>query len=376
MTEKYSIWKALVPEVVGPWVIPCIMPAVTLFLLALSTSSSAKGARTGAPLAAADESLTETWLERLAAQKAANVDLGLPTSGSSVSTGDKFVSYPFTAFSKAYVAKALAEGADWRTKNAVTPVKSQGSHGVCGTFGQTQSAESQYALGGGGANPAKKPNKLTQFSEQQVLSCKCQKVVTPSCGGSTHSDAWIFYGQAPVPGLESAQSYPFNQSSAWPDSSPPPCHFSKSDVLPNSVFSNTTTITHQQSSGDNYGQLEAMLHFNGPMQIGINAGVFKYKTPHGQASGVEHWVNESGCAAAAAAGLHSIDHSLGVVGFGTDKVRGDYWIIKNSWGETWGDQGFVKVSRKPGLWCGNLFASGAHTYTYGDPKYYYEQSSE
>ena len=61
------------------------------------------------------------------------------------------------------------------------------------------------------------------------------------------------------------------------------------------------------------------------MQIGINADVFKYKVPHGQASGVQHWVNKSGCAAAAAAGLHSIDHSLGVVGFGTDKVQGDYW---------------------------------------------------
>ena len=229
-----------------------------------------------------------------------------------------------------------------------------------------------YALGGGGANPAKRPNKLTQFSEQQVLSCKCQKVVTPSCGGSTHSDAWIFYGGAPVPGLQSAQSYPFNQS-GWPDSSPPPCHFNETAALPRSVFSNTTSVTHAQSSGDNYGQLEAMIHHNGPMQIGINAGVFKWKVPHGQAPGVAHWINASGCAAAAAAGLHSIDHSLGVVGFGTDERQGDYWILKNSWGSTWGDQGFVYVARGPGLWCGNLFASGAHTYTYGDPKYYYEQ---
>jgi hypothetical protein len=229
-------------------------------------------------------------------------------------------SFPFKPFSAAYVKKALAEGVDWRTKGCVTPVKSQGAHGVCGTFGQTQSAESQYALGGGGANPSKQPNKLMQFSEQQVLSCKCQKTITPACGGSTHSDAWIFYGMAPVPGLESAQSYPFNNSN-WPDSEPPPCHFDKAEVLPHSVFSNSTSISHEQSSGESYGQLEAMVHFNGPMQIGINAGVFKWKYPHGQAPG-DHWVNKSGCAAATAAGLKGIDHSLGVVGFGTDPDKG------------------------------------------------------
>ena len=55
--------------------------------------------------------------------------------------------------------------------------------------------------------------------------------------------------------------------------------------------------------------------------------MFKWKVPHGQAPG-DHWVNSSGCEAAEAAGLKSIDHSLGVVGFGTDKEKGEYWIIK------------------------------------------------
>lgn len=329
---------------------------------ALLAAAAASGA-----IAVEDESSTRLWLARLAARKAAGDGIGVDNNA-----GDSFAGFPFTAFSAGYVANALSEGVDWRAKGAVTPAKSQGRHGVCGTFGQTQSAESQYALGGGGANPAKRPHELTSFSEQQVLSCKCQKEVTPGCGGSTHSDAWIFYGDAPVPGLESTQAYPFNQS-GWPDNSPPPCRFDSAKVLVDSVFSNSTSITHAQGSGNNYGQLEAMIHHNGPMQIGINAGVFAFKVPHGQAAGVAHWVNKSGCAAAAAAGLHSIDHSLGVVGFGTDQVHGDYWIIKNSWGSTWGDKGFVYLARGPGLWCGNLFASGAHTYTFGDPKYYYEQ---
>ena len=97
-----------------------------VIMLLLSASSSVQGESL-----AEDESLTETWLARLAAQKAAKTDLGLPGVA-----GDKFVGFPFKPFSSAYVKKALAEGVDWRTKNAVTPVKSQGSHGVCGTFGQ------------------------------------------------------------------------------------------------------------------------------------------------------------------------------------------------------------------------------------------------
>jgi hypothetical protein len=73
-----------------------------------------------------------------------------------------------------------------------------------------------------------------------------------------------------------------------------------------------------------------MVHFNGPMQIGINAGVFKWKHPHGQAPG-DHWVNKSGCVAATAAGMKGIDHSLGVVGFGTDPKKGERPKASNCW---------------------------------------------
>ena len=70
---------------------------------------------------------------------------------------------PFRAFSATYVTKALREGVDWRKKGAVTPVKNQGPHGYCGTFGRVGSAEGQYALKSG--------RGLVSFSEEELIDC-------------------------------------------------------------------------------------------------------------------------------------------------------------------------------------------------------------
>lgn len=215
---------------------------------------------------------------------------------------------------------------------------------TCGTFGQVQAAESQYFLGGGGANPDKKPHRLAQFSEQMLLSC--EKSYTPAVQA-----AFFFYEV----GVESSQDYPFNQS-RWPDKDPPPCELEKSKILPQSIFSNTTTVPH--SAGEE--QLAAFVFHNGPMQVGINAGVFKYLDK-------EHFITSDACKNFTE---KSIDHSLGVVGFGSSATKGDYWIMKNSWGNKWQDSGFFYLSRGTG--CGNFFASGAHVYTYGPEKYYYQ----
>jgi len=41
----------------------------------------------------------------------------------------------------------------------------------------------------------------------------------------------------------------------------------------------------------------------------------------------------------------SINHGVTLVGYGTDPSEGDYWIVRNQWGDSWGENGYIRLGR-------------------------------
>ena len=156
------------------------------------------------------------------------------------------------------------------------------------------------------------------------------------------------------------------------DQDPPipgnPCRYDREQVVEGTAggFFNATT-----GAAPTEDQLVAFIHHNGPVSAGINANVFGLRAKGCEATG-DCFITAEYCNDEKIVGK-PIDHSITVVGYGTDAKHGDYWIIKNSWSTKFANAGFIKVARgvhcasmcsSPGI-CGHLFAAG-------DPANYYE----
>eukprot|EP00812_Abedinium_dasypus_P006053 NODE_1762_length_1067_cov_363.633399.p1 GENE.NODE_1762_length_1067_cov_363.633399~~NODE_1762_length_1067_cov_363.633399.p1 ORF type:complete len:342 (-),score=58.31 NODE_1762_length_1067_cov_363.633399:24-983(-) len=227
---------------------------------------------------------------------------------------------PFQKFSDEYVAHALATGVDWRTKGAVTPAKDQGAHGYCGTFGRTCAAEGQFAIHAG--------HGLRNFSEEELVEC---------IGWAGRNQ----FGYFSVHGFMDMADYSYVPA-GYPDQNPPipghPCKYDKSKVIngtDNMAFTKTISPAHKDEA-----QLAAWIFKNGPVNSGVDASVFG-KREKGCEKDNSCFITKDMCAQSTA----GIDHSITIVGFGTDAMHGDYWIIKNSWSTKFGNHGFIKMAR-------------------------------
>ncbi|ERM96203.1 hypothetical protein AMTRI_Chr09g34550 [Amborella trichopoda] len=207
---------------------------------------------------------------------------------------------------------------DWRDHGAVTPIKNQGSCGSCWSFSTTGALEGAHFLA---------TRELVSLSEQQLVDCdhECDPsnpgACDSGCNGGLMTTAYEYLLKAG--GVEREQDYPYTGTDRGT------CKFDKSKIA--AKVSNFSVVSIDED------QMAANLVKNGPLSVGINA-VF-----------MQTYIGGVSCPYICS--KRNLDHGVLIVGYGSagyapirlkDKA---YWIIKNSWGETWGEKGYYKICR-------------------------------
>lgn len=84
--------------------------------------------------------------------------------------------------------------------------------------------------------------------------------------------------------------------------------------------------------------LMELVYSFGPIPIGVYSSLFTFLNYH------EGVYNDPEC-------IGTVDHAMLLVGFGTDPVYGDYWLVKNSYGSDWGENGYIRMTRSIANFC-------------------------
>jgi cathepsin L len=209
---------------------------------------------------------------------------------------------------------AVPASFDWRTRGAVTGIKNQEQCGSCWSFSTTGSTEGCHFLAG---------NSLVGLSEQNLMDCSTSQGNEGCDGGlMTQAMQYIISNK----GVDTEASYPYTAQDGT-------CAFNASNI------GATLTGFVNVNTGDETDLLaKASL---GPTSVAIDASQNSFQL---YSSGVYY---EPACSTS------QLDHGVLVVGWGTDAKSGsDYWIVKNSWGTTWGLSGYIWMSRNKSNNCG------------------------
>ncbi|XP_052088277.1 procathepsin L-like [Mytilus californianus] len=200
---------------------------------------------------------------------------------------------------------------DWTKKGYVTPVKNQGRCGSCWAFSATGSLEGQHF---------RKTGKLVSLSEQNLMDCS-SKYGNEGCNGGFVGASFAYVKENR--GIDTENGYQYQGKVGS-------CRYTQSNI-------GATITGHTVIKKGDENQLKEAVATVGPVSACIHAdkkfqlykrGVF----------------NNPSC------NSYRTNHCVLVVGYGTQS-NDDYWLVKNSWGNRWGIDGYILMSRNKDNQC-------------------------
>jgi len=196
---------------------------------------------------------------------------------------------------------------NWKDKGAVTPIKDQAQCGSCWAFSVVENIESMYIIAG------KANNESIDLSPQQLVDCNLDDL---GCYGGIPVLAYRYIINSG--GIDSEEIYPYVGKRQE-------CHF-----VPNEIAAKISDWKFGNQHWFNETEIQYNLASWGPLSICLDASVWQDYT-----SGI---LTAEECSE-----INILNHCVDLVGYVIDieNLSNSYWIVRNSWGLDWGNEGFI-----------------------------------